>query len=457
MTQYRRACVLGLGTSGESAARLLLAEGSQVTVIDSGTSDGLRSKAAALRALGIDVYLDCQQLPAGAWDICVVSPGVPILSPLISSMQDAGVPVIGELELGWSRCIGPVLAITGSNGKSTVVKWCAEALQAAGVSARIAGNYGPPLCAEVMKSPEAGCWVIEVSSFQLETIRHFRADVAVLLNLRPNHLDRHGSMAGYLQQKARIFENAPQSDRCVIPTDLRDEVSRMYASDRSWITFGNTSDAAYYYQDHTICSRERCRTDISGTLFDNPVMGPSAAAVFAALDGLHIPVEHVLHALQHLQPLPHRMQVVGTDNRGIRYIDDSKATNLAAMQAAIGMIEGEIRLIAGGLPKEKDFSSVKEILAERVRSVYLIGQAAEDMFAAWHDDVLCIRKKTLEEAVKAASKDANTGETIVLSPGCASFDQFRSYVERGTCFKGIVQQIMAREVNNIEMDLEIVR
>jgi len=445
MESYKTACVLGMGASGESATRLLLAEGVQVTLIDSGDGDALQQKAAGFRELGIDVYLGCQQIPEGTWDVCIVSPGVPITSPLMHAVAKMGIPVISELELGWSRSKGPVLAITGSNGKSTVVKWCAEALQHAGIDARIAGNYGPPFCAEVLDSPEAGCWVLEVSSFQLETIQHFRADVAVILNVLPNHLDRHKDMAEYLQWKVRIFENSTPDDVCIIPRKLQTEINQINSNAQEWVTFGSTAESSCFYQDHGIHSQDGFIADISGTIYDNPVMGPSAAAVYAALNRLNVSAADVTQSLRNLQPLPHRMQVVATALNGIRYIDDSKATNLAAMTAAIGMINGEIRLIAGGLPKQKDFSSVKEVLAERVRSVYLIGQAAAAMLAAWHDVVPCIQTKTLKEAVKAASNDANAGETIVLSPGCASFDQFRNYAERGNHFKGIVQQLLELE------------
>jgi UDP-N-acetylmuramoylalanine--D-glutamate ligase len=445
MRFYTHALVLGLGCSGEGAVRLLLSEGTQVTAVDSGRTPELIARARKLESEGAGIVLGAKHLPINGFDACVISPGIPADGDWAKEVRSRGTPLIGELELGWGRCRGPLVAVTGSNGKSTVVKWLWQALWRPGRPSRIAGNYGWPLSRAVLESPDANPWIVEVSSFQLETINEFRPDVAILLNVHPNHLDRHGDMDTYLAAKARVFANTRETDTCIVPFELSDRLREMSGGAGRWFTFGTTPDADYTWENGRVLSNGETRARLEGTLFDNDVMGPSAAAVVAALACFGVDGEDAVASLQNMDPLPHRMQTVRVRD-GVTFVDDSKATNLAAMQAGLRMAAGPVRLIAGGLAKEKDFDSAKEVLAERAASIYLIGQSAEDMASAWSDVVPCHQCGTLDEAVAQAVRDARSGETILLSPGCASFDQFRNFEERGGCFARIVKNLAEEEL-----------
>lgn len=442
MSSTPHVLVLGLGSSGEAAVWLLLAEGARVTGLDEAASAPLQARAAVLERAGVRVRLGPGALPEEAYDLCVVSPGVPRSHEWVRAAERRRVPVLSELELAWSRARGPVLAVTGSNGKSTAVKWCTEALRAAGRAARLAGNYGVPFSREVRIAPEADPWVLEVSSFQLETTVNFRADVAVLLNVQPNHLDRHGDMETYLRCKARLFAAAREQDVCVVPRSWLDRVRERAGGRGAWVTFGAEADADYVYCAGAVLHRGHVAASLKGSAFDNPVMGPSAAAVVAALDRFGVRGEEAVGALRRMTPLPHRMELVA-ELRGVRFINDSKATNLSAMVAGLQLAGGPVRLIAGGLAKGEDPSAVAQELAAYVRAVYLIGASAEAMERAWSGTVPCFRCGDLATAVRRAWQDAQAGEAVLLAPGCASFDQFRNFEERGERFVEVVKTLAA--------------
>lgn len=442
--RYNHALVLGLGSSGQAAAGLLLREGARVTAVDAAQSAALDAAAAALRQAGAQVELGARELPAGAWDLCVVSPGIALSSPWVQRLKAGGVLVIPELELGASRCRCPILAVTGSNGKSTLVKLCAESLAAGGRRVAAGANYGEPLCDLAARSAELDWIVAEVSSFQLETAVEFRPEVGILLNLQPNHLNRHGTMAEYAAAKCRLFARMRPEDAAIVAEAHLEEARGLARSAAArWLSFGLGPAADYRFDRGAIrFGREGDRKEVSvaGTWFDNPVYGVSAAAAVAAAQACGVEPEAVARALETFSPLPHRRQRVATV-RGVHFVDDSKATNLAALRAALETAAGRVRLIAGGQLKEHDLDGVKQILASRVSGAYLVGESADRMAAAWGNTVPCRVCGTLEPAVRAAWADAAPGEEILLSTGCASFDQFRSYKERGERFVQIVSAI----------------
>ena len=418
MEQYQTALILGYGQSGKAAERLLQAEGCD-TVVASGETHS-----------DTEFF---QGLETQSFEVCIVSPGFGLSHPWIKAVQAAAVPLLSELELGWSRHEGRTVAVTGSNGKSTAVKWICESLIAGGRSAAIGGNYGIPACEVVMEHPNLEWLVLEVSSFQLETVQHFRADVAVVLNVLPNHLDRHETMECYRKMKARIFGVVEPSGLCLVPSELLDIFQADVLGDRKWMTFGENGD--FTYQNGKVFQGLEKVLDLKGTLFDSPVIGGCTGAALAAVAvGCGLDFTAVERAAKQFKPLRHRLQRIGECN-GVVFVNDSKATNFSAMAAALGACGSNIHLIAGGLPKESDYTFVKEILAERVRTLYLIGQASRAMFEAWDKGCLCIECGTLEGAFSEAVKAARAGDTILLSPGCASFDQFGSFEERGDCFE----------------------
>lgn len=496
---YKTALVLGLGVSGEAAARLLLGEGTCVTAVDYCDNTDLRNRSEKLEKEGAVVILGSDELPDGNFEVCIISPGVPSHSAWARTIKTRRIEILSELELGASRCECPMLAVTGSNGKSTLSKVCGEAMALAGQRVVLAGNYGLPLCAVAGRSAELDWIVLEVSSFQLERVRSFRPRVGVLLNVQPNHLDRHGDMETYMKIKARLFRrmrnaecpdslersgrsaetgakkrpeirqrrtiapgarqgpNLPRRRRGLAPqmrglkSEIRngekgdvgivldkdlEAVKRLSRGRNRWVTFGLSEQADYRYVDGWICRS----ISVKGTIFENEVMGLTAAAAVAAIGACGFDPRAVESAIESFEPLPHRMQEILRIG-GVRFVDDSKATNIAALQAALKMTQGSVRLIAGGLLKEKDLKPPKELLAQKVRKAYLIGKASEEMEVAWRDVVQCSLCVHLEKAVEAAWQEAEAGETILLSPGGASFDQFRNFEDRGEQFVRIVKSL----------------
>ena len=422
MHKYGKALVVGCGRSGRAAEALLRSEGAVVMSICQETTPDY-------------CYEDMHFEP----EIAIISPGFSLQHPWISDLAERGIPLLSELELGWSRRHCPVIAVTGSNGKSTVVKWIVDALEQAGKKAVPCGNYGFPVCAAAIL-PDVPDWlVVEVSSFQLETIREFRPDIGLLLNVLPNHLDRHGTMESYRGIKLRLFGNMQETDVSVLPADMLPGINR--ADFRGLRTFGTELESDFRYTAGRVGS-----IDLTGTRFANEILGAAGAAVAAVCDACGIPPSAVERSARNFIPLPHRTALVAEIN-GVQYVDDSKATNIAAMCAAVKMCRGNVHLIAGGRVKERDFSLAKDLLAQRVSHLYLIGEASGMMQAAWGDAVRCISCGTLENAVITAQKQAIPGDTILLSPACTSFDQFRDFNERGDCFAAAVRRLTEKGAN----------
>lgn len=452
--RYSSALVLGLGASGESAARLLAGEGTAVTVVDSASGPGLDMKVKSLARDGIQAMPGVVNLPAGPFEICITSPGVPVDGPWITSLAARGIPVVSELELGWSRTRCPTLAITGSNGKSTMVKFCFDMLKRAGFTTCMAGNWGEPLCAVAPGSGKLDWVVAEVSSFQLETSGAFRPEIAVLLNLFPNHLDRHPDMETYTAMKMRIFAGQGVGDTAIVPCQWAGRLPPAGDAARRIWTFGSEDGADFIYRRGSIQNRvKKCGTGcaaevkLEGTMFDNEVMGLTAAASAAVAEAIGIGAGVVSDVAVSFEPLSHRMQTVAVVN-GVEFVDDSKATNLGAMSAALKLARGPVRLIAGGLLKENDLSWIKGLLSDKVVGAYLVGQAAQRMADAWSGTVPCSICGDVAQALECAWSESSSGETVLLSPACASFDQFRSYGERGDLFATAVKALARRCENN---------
>jgi len=440
---FRSALVLGVGASGTAAAHLLLAEGAAVSCIDAAATDEVRTAAAGLSRDGASVAVGCDELPTTDFDVAVLSPGIACDSEWVRQLEESGVGVISELELGGSRVQCPMLAVTGTNGKSTVVKLCRDAMRRAGMKAEACGNYGPPLCSLALRSDALDWLVVEVSSFQLERVRTFCPQVGVLLNVQPDHLDRHADMAAYRRLKARLFDRMTAGCTGVIETTLLADVSRETFGQPSWVTFGPAGTADWTYESGRITGPvpgPRKSINIDGTVFGSPVLGLGAAAAVAALDACGASAVAAMEAMREFEPLPHRLQHVATIGE-VRFVDDSKATNMAALAAAVRTMQGPVRLIAGGLLKEEDLTWAKEVLVKAETTVYLIGASTSVMEEEWGDHVACRSCGTLEQAVVAAWHDARKGDCVLLSPGCASFDQFRNYRERGERFEQLVREL----------------
>ena len=436
--------VLGLGVSGLSAARLLLGEGKRVSVLTGRGGAGSHSAAQASAPDGVEVFCEQEDVPWKALSGAVLSPGIPFDHSWLEELRRRGVPMVPECELGWSRFTGRTVAVSGSNGKSTFVKWCVETLRAEGVDAVACGNYGVPVCDCAVQRKPPGLLVMELSSFQLEATVRFAPDAAVLLNVLPNHLDRHGTMERYTRIKLKLFERMNREAPAVLPFALNATDGPRCAT-RNRITFGWEEGA-----DYRVCGRQVLKGgepvgDLTGTLYGNRVTAPTGAACAAWMDAMRIPRATGWKVLRTLEPLPHRQETVAII-RGVRFVNDSKATNLAALGAAVEAFGPGVRLIAGGQAKEKDFKSAKEMLARNTGRVYLIGRDAEKMALDWAPEVQCCCCQNLECAVQTAWQDAVKGETVLLSPGCTSYDQFNNFEERGKAF--------AKAVKHLEMEEE---
>ena len=369
-----KALVLGKGKSGNAAATELRRRGFSVDFAD-------------------------------GYDLVVASPGIPVKSELQLGCE--------ELKArGWK-----LLAVTGSKGKSSVVKLVADTLNLAGRRAVPCGNYGRPVCDLIGEEP--GWAVVEVSSFQLETTTlppdFFEA--AVVLNLQEDHLDRHGSVGVYHGLKKKLLGFARGN-----PADAGFCNTRRLAENESGVLQSPASAGL-----------------IHGSYFDNEILRANGEAAIGLLRAAGLGDEEIRRGFAAFEPLPHRFQKVAEID-GVSYIDDSKATSVAALVAGVKMCLGPVRLIAGGLPKGDDPKSALSVLTERAKKVYLIGRCAEVFSAAWEKSVNCEICETMERAVAAAKRDAEKGETVLLSPGTASFDQFKSFGERGDVFARLVQK-----------------
>lgn len=433
------AVVLGLGSSGEAAALLLRRLEVDVTVLDAKGGPALEARAAGLRQAGCTVLTGASAVPDAPYELAVLSPGIAITDHWVVSLKTRGVPVVSELELGWRACRSKILAVTGSNGKSTLVKFCREALRRSGLTAEAGGNYGIPLSALALQDPAPDWIVAEVSSFQLEAVDGFAPEVGILLNLNPNHLDRHGTLDVYTAMKARLFARMTAGQTAVVAADAATGIQAGIPPAARRLTFGAGPAADFRYEPGRIVGPAGS-VPLSGTPFDNEIMGTSAAACAAAMAAAGVPLHGVAEAARDFERLPHRMQTVARI-RGVTFVNDSKATNLAALAAGVLMAGGPVRLIAGGLLKESDLEPVKIILAKRVRAVYIIGKYSHVMASAWSDVVACTECASLEEAVGRAWKESCDGEVVLLSPGCASFDQFSGFEDRGEKFSGFVRDI----------------
>lgn len=434
MGSWRQAMVCGLGASGRAAAARLRAEGVAVLAVDERDDPGVRQAAAELTKLGSDVVLGAKTPPPGEFDVAIASPGLPVKAPFLAELRCRGIPLVSEMELGWSRFRGRTIAVTGSNGKSSVVKALAECLEASGQRTIPCGNYGLPVCQAVIEHPAAAWLVIEASSFQLETCVKFRPDIGVLLNVLPNHLDRHGTFGAYARLKARLFSRQREGDLALVPPEWLERFQEWSGGRGGWKTFGTQSGADVVHSSGRLAEKGGGEIAISGSYFDNEVLGSNAAALFGAARAAGVPPETIRTALLRFEPLPHRAQLVG-ESAGVRWVDDSKATNLAALIASVRMQARPIWLIAGGRPKESDFTPAIPVLQARVRGAFLIGEAADAMAAAWGAAVPCECRGTLDQAAAAARRAARPGEVILLAPACTSYDQFASFAARGDAFR----------------------
>lgn len=432
----KKAVVLGLGHSGEAAANLLLEQGATVTVCETSDSPAIRKKAESLRARGASVLigLEAESDPAN-YDFAVLSPGIDPVVPLVRNVIAKNIPVIGELELAFQECVCPVVAITGTNGKTTTTELTTRILQGCGFRTMASGNIGLPFANAVRQSASMDVMVLEVSSFQLETIQTFRPKVSAWLNLSANHLDRYPGMQEYRAAKLRLFENQTAEDFAVI-----NAVNDLPPLKAQPITFSASTDKAdFTLRDNAIYFRSRRILEQSQTRLPGPHNAENMMAALGIGHAMGLEIEALAASISDYAPPAHRCEWV-RDLDGVRWINDSKATNLDAMAQALRSAAGPVVLIAGGKDKGFEFDDIAELVQSRARAAVLIGEMRHRIASSWkHTDCHCV--DSLEEAVAVAQSLARAGDTVLFSPGTSSFDMFQNYGERGNLFKNFVNQL----------------
>jgi UDP-N-acetylmuramoylalanine--D-glutamate ligase len=433
-----------------AAASLLSRDGARVVVRDEASDPQLEERANRLRKLGVRVELGNEFDHGARFDLAVLSPGIAPERPIVRELVTANTPVLSELELAYRFCLCPTVAITGTNGKTTTTELISWMLEHSGKRALAAGNNGNAFSDAVHQTAGLDALVLETSSFQLEKIEQFRANIAVFTNLTPDHLDRYGSMETYAAAKARIFMNQTREDVAAISVEALEWMKKVGCKFCGRvITFSAYNKPADLWLDwvdgETIwCALPECRgillkmneTNLRGTHNAENILATLAAGL-----AMGLPVADMRDAIGSYCPEPHRCEFVAQID-GVTYINDSKGTNVDAVAKALRSVHGRVVLVAGGRDKGLDFSLIKEVVAEKVKLAVLMGEAAEKICRAWERVAPCVRAFSMPEAVRVAASRARSGDTVLLSPGCASFDMFENYEDRGQQFKQEVFEML---------------
>ena len=449
----KRVLVVGLGKSGLASALFLKARGARVTVSDTKSGDELRNEIPTLLDHGITVETGGHgERTFREQDLIVVSPGVPVDAPLLAQARTLGESVIGEIELAAQFLPGPIVAITGSNGKTTTTTLVGEILTAGGLHALVGGNIGTPAISLAGRAKPESVIVLEVSSFQLETIQTFRPKVAVVLNVTPDHLDRHQTIESYVNAKARIFENQRNDDFAVLNEDDPTCVTMAARTKAQVFWFSRQKEVKQggWVRDGNIVFRHGAQQSEIMQVSELPLKGAHnlenvlAAVCAGALMGCT--PEKIREAVRDFKAVEHRLEFVATI-RGVDYYNDSKATNVDATIKALESFPANIHLILGGKDKGSDYTVLNDLLRQRVKRVYTIGAAAakieSQISSSKSGGVEVVHSETLENALRKANAVAEPGDVVLLAPACASFDQFKNYEQRGQVFKEIVRGLEA--------------
>jgi UDP-N-acetylmuramoylalanine--D-glutamate ligase len=446
----KRVLVVGLGKSGVASALFLVSRGALVTVSDAKREDQLRTEIPALLDRGITVETGKHgERTFREQDLIVVSPGVPGDMAPLQSARRKGIPVIGEIELTARFLDGKIVAITGSNGKTTTTTLTGEIIASGGRKTLVGGNIGTPAITFVDQSSPDTWVVLEISSFQLESIEIFRPHISAVLNITPDHLDRHGSMESYIAAKSRIFENQSAGDYAVLNADH--EATRKLAEGLKpqvlWFSRRREVERGAFVKGSTIVYRDANTVEIM-PLSEIALKGAhNVENVLAAVAiGMAAGVEPsaIRRAVKDFRAVEHRLEYVAT-LRGVQYYNDSKATNVDATIKALESFPANVHLILGGRDKDGDYRELQPLIAGRVKRVYTIGEAAAKIESQIGNAAPVLSATTLAAAVREAAGLAAEGDIVLLAPACASYDQFQSYEHRGRAFKELVQSLAAAE------------
>lgn len=440
----RLVLVLGMARSGFGAVRLCLAEGAVPIGLDLKKPAGFDAEIAKLVASGAGFHWGPH--PSEALDRChliVKSPGVPGEISFLGEARARGIPIVSEIEFASWFARGPILAITGTNGKSTTTAWVADMFLRCGRAHELVGNIGRAISDGVVHSSAGAVLVTEVSSFQLEDVETFHPIGATILNLTPDHLDRHPDLASYREAKMRVFRNQTPADHAVIgeDDDIAAEVSRRFRARLLRFRLQDRGEEGTFARDGHIGYRlggvERSLMPAVELSLPGRHNIANALAALALVAPLGLPEEGLLASLRTFPGLPHRLELVG-EIGGVRYVNDSKATNTDSTAIALDAFEAPLILLAGGRDKGQDFRPLAEQVRRRCRRVFLFGESAASIQGQWGSD-LCVVVADMATALDQAAGIAARGEVVLLSPACASFDQFKNYEDRGDRFRELVR------------------
>lgn len=445
----KRVLVVGLARTGVVASLFAAGYGASVTATDEKNESGLGESAARLRAAGVKLELGGHTNATFLeQDLIVLSPGVPLKLAPVALARSRGVPVWSEVELAWRFLRGKLVAITGSNGKTTTTSLVGHILKTAGIPTFVGGNIGVPLLALVESSVDSSVTVAEISSFQLEAIEAFRPEIGVLLNLTPDHLDRHASFEEYAAAKMRMFENQLERDCAVLNADDPEVTRRMPSRPQVfWFSRQKRVAAGAFLRDEQIIFRHEgsevavARRDQILLRGEHNVENVLAACAAAYLAGA-TPAA-IASGVKTFQGVEHRLEFVA-EIGGVKFYNDSKATNVDAALKAVEAFSEPLIVILGGKDKGSPYTPLAEPLREHARHAILIGAAAEKIAADLGDAVETVHAGTLEGAVQVASERARPGDVVLFAPACSSFDQFENYEERGRTFKELVTRLKTR-------------
>ena len=436
--------ILGLGASGYAAAEFLLKKNSRVKISENGDSSEIRADIDKLERSGRIEHETGGHTGkfCSKTDMIVASPGVDVRKLYSSGLLPRDIPLIGTLELGANYCRAPIIAVTGTNGKSTVTELTGHILSSSGRDVTVCGNIGNPLIGEIDSLGENSVAVVEVSSFQLETIKKFRPHIAVLLNITADHYDRHNDHEGYKTEKYKIFMNQTDNDWAVINSNLKNDPEIKDIKSHT-IFFGEDGDMAKVSGNEIVLSdREKEGTFSIGEEV-LPVSGGhnlenvACSALVAGLMGIDKSVTR--EAITTFKPLKHRTENIGCFG-GIEFIDDSKATNIDATRRAVETVNKKLVLIVGGRDKGGDYSSLLPLVKEKVKTMIVLGEAKKKIANVFDRIVPVIETDDMGFAVKKAVEKAEYGDVVMLSPMCSSFDMFSGYKERGEAFQREVKK-----------------
>jgi len=447
----KKVVVIGLGKrTGVAAAKFLVDKGAKVVVSDVKSKEELQAELEELDNYEIDFDLGGHtERVIEDTDLIVISPGVPDQIPILKRVRELGIRIISEIELAYHFCKAPIIAITGTNGKTTTTTLTGEIFKEACSEVVVGGNIGRPLIQDVPNISSEGFVISEISSFQLENVENFRPKISLILNLTPDHLDRHGTFANYIAAKKRIFSNQKQSDYTVLNYD--DQLTREFGNETKGevVYFSqkeDIKDGGLYVEDGKIISTltgnkefiiEVDKIGIKGPHNLENALGATAIAILSGID-----LEVIKQVLQEFDGVEHRIEEVAVVG-GVKYINDSKGTNPVAAIKALETFDAPLILIAGGMDKNADFAEFANKIVNNVKELILLGETADQIEADVHSlDFTNVKKvDSIEEAVQVADTLGKEGDYVLLSPACASWDMFSSYKERGRKFKQAVYDL----------------